>query len=312
MINDFRNSVALRYSHSHHLFEAVRREELHWSTTDLGATHGAILVERFRSLNRAVHHLDRHWARLNAGVAAFGIELPFDYEAFQTTVDLLFDSNTRITTQCADVGVVFLVSPGDPESVECGGAVTCMTHLVPLPWKRMASWYRYGINLIRSEQQLVPVNCWTNQIKTRSRLNYWLADRAVAKLPVTDSSRENVGLLMTGGGTVGDCSVANVLVVGADGVICSPRLSDVLPGCTLGIIDELVRDAGGEIVYRDLSWDDLRSAQEVLLTGSTGIVWSATQLEGARIGKGVPGPICEWLSRLFSSATQCDFRSQAI
>lgn len=311
MIDGFRNSIALRYSNDLHCFEAVDRAQLHWSTTDSGTTHGAILVERFRTFNRAFHHLDRHWARLSAGAKLFGIQMQFGFVEFQNLLQRLLNQNAALASGCADVGVVLLVSPGDPEWEYERRSFTCMMHLTPLPWVKLAKWYRHGVNLIPSKQVLIPANCWDNQIKTRSRLNYWLADRAVSGAISTDSAVDDVALLMTSSGNVGDTSVSNVLIVQKDGCIVSPRLCDVLPGCTLSVIDELVRREGRPIVYKDVSLSELCSATEVLLTGSSGGVWSAVQLDGRMIGDGKPGPVCDWLTGLYSAETNCDFRSQA-
>ncbi len=89
--------------------------------------------------------------------------------------------------------------------------------------------------------------------------------------------------------TEGSASAVHVVV---NGELLTPALSpQVLPGLTRGALEKMAGRAG--IPWRNaaVTLAQLRSASEVLLSAATREVIAVTELDGARIGSGQPGPV---------------------
>lgn len=90
-------------------------------------------------------------------------------------------------------------------------------------------------------------------------------------------------------GLLAEGLATNVLLVDDRKRICTPSLASVpiLSGVTRAILLEMVP----EIEVRPVRAEELRTAREVLLTGTTTMVTAVTRLDGNPVGDGVPGPV---------------------
>lgn len=257
--------------------------QLRWSVTDVGTTHGAIIVERMRTIGKQIFALADHIDRLVAGAFQLGIDCSQDIELLSRLCRELVARNASLLDQETDFGIVIVVSPGDPGiERDRRSHKTLMAHVSPIPFAQLANWYREGVSLTLSSVQNVPPECWSPSIKTRSRLQYYLADRQVSS---------GIALLTNIRGAITETSVANLLIVDRNECLLSPRLEDILSGVSLKTVIELAHESGLEIGYRDLFPEDVAMAKEVLMTGSTGCLWSAVNFNGKAIGDGKPGSI---------------------
>lgn len=262
--------------------------QLTWSVTDVGTTHGAILVERLRTLGGRLFALEAHLDRLAEGAAKIGIA--WSSKETQRLAEVcreLLDRNIDLVQTAGDVGLVLVISPGDP-GIERRNALqpTVMAHLSPIPFGQLADWYRSGTALHLSSVRNVPKECWSPSIKTRSRLQYFLADQ---------ERTGSVAVLLSTRCTVTETSISNLLVLGQDDVLRSPPLEDILWGVSLHTVLKLAETIGLPVEFCDLDPESLRTASEVLMTGSTGCLWSAVSIDGKPIGDGKPGRICRRL-----------------
>lgn len=76
-------------------------------------------------------------------------------------------------------------------------------------------------------------------------------------------------ILLDSRGLVSECTSANIFAVIGSEVITPPRISGCLPGVTRAILLEEISIPGVRVFERDLTVDDLKSADEVFLTSST-------------------------------------------
>lgn len=303
----FRKSVAVRLNSKTGLFEEVSLDQLHWSITDVGTMYGAILVERLRTYGGRLVDVDDHRLRIFTAAKLFGINMENIEPQFETVCGRLVSQNSELLHREGDFGVVFLLSPGELESGPSGfgGNPTCMAHLMPLPFSRLAGWYSNGTALMQGTRSTVPNQCWPSTIKTRSRLPYLLSD-----VDVLQSNSNALTVLTTLDGYIADTAVANLLVV-KDQAIYSPVRDDILVGCTLQSMERLLQRDGGKIIYQDLTPDNLTNADEVILTGTSGGVWFANSFNGMPVGTGGPGPTLARLTRLWTEHVGLDFVHQA-
>lgn len=102
-----------------------------------------------------------------------------------------------------------------------------------------------------------------------------------------DAGTEESILIRDGLATEG--SSTNVLLV-KDGEIATPPKSNLLlPGITRDLVLELALDAGIPSVEREITREELASADELWLTSSSREVVPVTRLDGRPVGDGRPG-----------------------
>ncbi len=88
--------------------------------------------------------------------------------------------------------------------------------------------------------------------------------------------------------TEGSSTTVHVLQGGV--IHTPPNGTDILPGTTRSVVEELAPRAGLELRSQPVSEAQLRAAEEIWLAFSTRGVLPVTSLDGRPVGKGVPGP----------------------
>jgi branched-subunit amino acid aminotransferase/4-amino-4-deoxychorismate lyase len=264
-----------------------------------------MLVERVRTFGGRLPPLELHWDRLSRGVAALRIRLPFEIPFLEMELKRLLALNADWLHDQQDLSLVVAISPGN--TAWGLGGFACMIHCMPLPWNRLRTWYVRGCELVSSRIAAGAGECWPGDIKTRSRLNYFLADR-----DAKDLGEFPLALLSTSHGTVADTSVANLLLITRDGVWVSPKREEILAGTSLQIVEEILADEGIAIDFRSVAWDELAQAREVLLVGNSGCAWHASSIDEHRIGTGLPGAGCRLLQQRWIERAGWDWLSQAL
>ena len=303
----FRKSAALRWDGASNSFSVVSMDQLAWSVSDAGTMFGAILVERLRTYAGKLVDIEDHSDRLFSAAIQLGIDIAVWKDRFANVCGQLIEHNHDLVRRLGDVSVVVLVSPGELDDARgFGKHPTCMAHISPLPFKRLAKWYQFGTQLLSSAYTTVPSSCWPTQMKSRSRVPYLLSE-----LNLKDEQGTSLALLKTTCGTIADTSIANVVVVMQDDTIVSPSSDKVLIGCTLKSITRLANTCGMSFEYRDIHDQDLAEAKEVILTGTNGGVWFARSVDDQLIGSGLAGPICSKLTYLWKEHVGIDFVEQA-
>ncbi len=302
----FRDSISLRWEHSTRQFEPVPSKDLSWSIADAGTLYGAILVERFRTYAGKLLDLSDHKNRLNHGARQLTIDMSSVAIDWEPQCKQLIELNQDLVQGHGDVSIVLLLSPGENfPGLSLGTRPTCLMHLSQLPFAKLDKWYNQGTDLSIASQHAVPSTCWSNQIKSRSRLPYFLSDaKAVAE------QSDALAVLTTTRGTISDTSVANLLMVDSKGGIASPPREDILVGCTLLAVEKLLLKNDVRIQYREIEAKELASASEIILTGSSGGVWFAGSLDGVRFGTR-DRPMARMLTELWKKHVGMDYVAQA-
>ncbi len=114
----------------------------------------------------------------------------------------------------------------------------------------------------------------------------------------------NYGIFIDQRGMVGESSTMNVAFITKDGVFCHPPFDSILPGITVQRLLQLARqlvDQGElrDIVISEIPPEEGRSADEMLLIGSTIKVVPVVQWDHHPIGNGKPGSIAKKLLDLW-------------
>ncbi len=105
-------------------------------------------------------------------------------------------------------------------------------------------------------------------------------------------------LLLDVDGYVAEASGENVFIVTDDGVKTTP-LPTVLGGITRHAVLRLLADLGIPVREERFTRDEIYLAHEAFLTGTAAEVTPVRELDGRRIGDGIPGPTTRRLQDLF-------------
>ena len=94
-------------------------------------------------------------------------------------------------------------------------------------------------------------------------------------------------------------------------LLAPPKGRLILPGITYDVVLELARGNGVACEVRDVSEDEVRSADEIWLTSSTKEVLAVVKLDGKPVGAGHPGELFRRMYRLYQDYKQTVMRHAA-
>jgi len=92
-------------------------------------------------------------------------------------------------------------------------------------------------------------------------------------------------------GYLTEASASNVFVVRDGRLLAPPKNHLILPGITYDVVLELAQACGIPIELREVSEQEVRSADEIWVTSSTKEVLAVTTLDGKTVGSGRPGEV---------------------
>jgi branched-subunit amino acid aminotransferase/4-amino-4-deoxychorismate lyase len=276
---------------------------------DAGFVLGATVTEQLRTFGGRLFHVEDHFARLRRSLEIVGLQLPQSGNEFQQAAKQLASANHRWLDPADDLGLSIFVTPGDYPSFTEGrtsGPVVAM-HTFRLPFDRWAAVYESGCALATTPVQQVPGDCWPPELKCRSRMHYYLADREAQR-----KDTHARALLLDREGRVTETATANVLAYRSAEGLFTPRQENVLHGISLAFARELAGRLGLAFVERDIGLDDLVMADEVMLTSTPNCLLPVTRLNGRAIGDGRPGNVHRQLLSIWSEAVGLDIAGQAV
>ncbi len=97
-------------------------------------------------------------------------------------------------------------------------------------------------------------------------------------------------LMLDANGYVAEASTSNIFAI-HKGVISTPSKDAIFPGITRDTIISLLKDQGLPILERNITRDELYTADEIFLTGSAAQVVTIGEIDGRILGTGNRGPI---------------------
>ena len=103
-------------------------------------------------------------------------------------------------------------------------------------------------------------------------------------------------------GFLSEASASNVWVVKNGAVMGPPADHLLLEGIRYKLIENICRAEGIPFVLRRIGRDEVRDADELLLSSATKEVLAVTTLDGAAVGNGAPGPIYQRLYNGYQQA----------
>lgn len=277
------------------------------AVTDAGFVQGVTVAEQLRTFGGKLFRLDRHLARLSRSLHIIGVSL--DIAALGAIAEELAAKNHALLAAGDDLGLTMFVTPGVYGSYAAlaghQGPTVCV-HTQPLPFATWVEKYERGESLVVTRTRQVPADCWPVELKCRSRMHYYLADREAAAMQPGARA-----VLLDHEGFVTESSTANVVAYSAREGLLSPPAEKILPGVSVATLAELAAELQIPWTNRPLLPQELAAADELLLCSTSPCVWSVTQFDGRPLGDGRPGPIAKKLLEAWGKRVQIDIAGQA-
>jgi len=282
----------------------VDPSELTIAINDTGFVMGVTVSERLRTFGGQLFRWEAHLDRLSHSLEVIGLDFPGHRQELLTVAEKLVKQNHALLDPADDLGVCILVTPGSSRHDEPKPTICLYTY--PLPFQDWLPWYRQGAKLIVSKVRQVPANCWPGDLKCRSRMHYYLADREAA-----EQQPGARALLLDQEGYVSEASTANLLLYRAGEGLISPPASKTLPGISLATVRELAKGLSLDWKERDLEVADLEHAEEIMLCSTSPCIWAVTEFNCEPVGNGQPGPIVKQLLAAWGTMVGLEIEAQA-
>ncbi len=274
---------------------------------DAGFVLGATVTEQLRTFGGRLFRAARHLERLRHSLDICGIEPPIDIAEFGRVANELATRNHPLLAPGDDLGLVIFVTPGAyPALAGRETPPTVGLHTFPLAFNRWARAYRQGAVLATTSVQQVPTECWPAELKCRSRMHYYLADKeANEKEPGARA------VLLDAAGNVVETSTANIVIFRSDTGLVSPPRTAVLPGVSLEVVFELATNLGVSCIEREFGVPEVATADEVLLSSTPNCLLPVSRFNSRAIGDGQPGPFFARLLASWSEMVGVEIAEQA-
>lgn len=260
------------------------------SFLDRGFSTGATVVDNCRTYRHALFRWPDHLARFRNDCAACHIPLSVsDGELTAAAAELA----RRNAVAGGELQLVTFATPGPP-----GGPATLGMYTYPVPVERYRPFFESGVRLVTAGcHPLGGETLLSPRVKHRSRMVWWLAERAMPADAVAVLTADSAGETLT------ETAIGNLLfVVGGEVVASDPAL--VLDGISARVVRELCSTLG--IRYREdrLSRSLLRRSEEALLTGTGFGLAGVRQVDDRAIPW--PGPVYRSLLAAWSRLVGVD------
>jgi branched-chain amino acid aminotransferase len=230
----------------------VPSAEMVLPVSDRGVSAGVTVVDNCRTYRYTLFRWPDHLARFRRDCGVCHVPLAAgDDELTTAAADLI----RRNAEPGVELQLVTFATPGPP-----GGPPTLGMYTYPVPVERYRPFFESGV-------QLVTAGCHFTgpflppRVKHRSRMVWWLADRAVPPGAVAVLTADPTGETFT------ETAIGNVLFV-VDGSVVANDPGLVLDGISVRVVRELCGPLGVPVREEPLTRTLLSAATEVLLTGT--------------------------------------------
>ncbi len=246
---------------------------------DRGFIFGDGVYEVIPVYSRRAFRLDEHLQRLQHSLDSIRLPNPYTPAQWQTIIEHVIMLNPW-EDQSVYLQVTRGVAPRDHAfPKDTPQTVFVMSNPLTTPPARQRE---TGVSAVTALD-----NRW---LRCDIKSTALLANVLLRQLAVDAGASETL-LLREGYLTEGAAS--NIFVV-RDGVLLAPPKDHrVLPGITYDVVLELAQQHAIRHEVREISEEEVRSADELWLTSSTKEVLPITRLDGQPVANGKPGPIYE-------------------
>lgn len=275
------------------------KEEAKVSVFDHGLLYGDGIFEGIRLYNKCVFKLDEHLERLKYSAHAIRLNLPWSLEEIATAV-----LNTCRENQLTDGYIRLVVTRGQgdlglsPKSCKNPQLIIIADQIALYP----LALFEKGMPIITVPTRRISQSALSSSIKSLNYLN-----NILAKLEAEHCGYKEA-IMLNEQGYVSECTADNIYIV-KKGELKSPRTTHgALKGITRQTIKEIAIQMGFPIFFTELARYDIWNADECFLTGTAAEIIPVIEVDGRKIGNGLPGSITKTLQTTFTERTRAEGR----
>jgi branched-chain amino acid aminotransferase len=272
------------------------KSEAKISVYDHGLLYGDGVFEGIRAYNGIVFKLKEHIDRLYKSAHPIFLKIPLTKEQLSEAVlETLKKNNLKdayirlvVTRGVGDLGL-------DPR--KCPKA-TIIIITEPLLQLHSAEKVENGINTVITWVKRNPVDTQTHEMKSLNYLNSILGKIEANNIGADEAiCLDKTGYVCEG--------VGENIFIARDGKLATPPLSSgALDGITRTLIIRLAKKLGIEVIERNITPNELFTADEVFFTGTAAEVAPIREVNKRAIGSGKPGPVTKLIMQEFEKATK--------
>jgi branched-chain amino acid aminotransferase len=268
----------------------VPEHEATVSVFDHGLLYGDGVFEGIRAYSGKVFRLPEHIDRLFASARAIALEIPMSKDAVSKSVVDTLDANGL-----ADGYVRLVVTRGagnlglDPNKTANPQVIVIASTISLYP----TEFYEKGLRIVTAATQRISSAALSPRIKSLNYLN-----NIMAKLEGLQAGCVEA-LMLNHKGEVAECTGDNVFVVRSGKLLTPPPDAGILEGITRAAVMDLATAAGIDCREQTLVRHDLYTADECFLTGTAAEIIPVVEIDGRKVGDGVPGAMTKRLTAAF-------------
>lgn len=243
------------------------------------------VFEAMKATGRSVYLFDEHLQRLFISAEKIALKSSLGVAELKTIV---LDTLRAANQDEAIIRIFLSRGPGD-FSVNPYDSVTSQLYIVVSKLKAPAL-EKYTNGVVIGKSCIPNKVSWMAQIKSCNYLPNVLmkkeaVDRGLDFVIATDTQ-----------GHLTESATENIMIVDQDGIVVHPPLDCILKGTTMVRVCELAEKNGMATQMRTISIENLKSAREVMITGTSLNVLPVVKFEDHNISHGKPGPIAQKLN----------------
>ncbi len=274
---------------------------------DRGFKYGDAVFDTTRTFGHRVFKLAEHVERLYRSLRYLRIDPGLTRDAMVEITGEVVRRNLPLLEPDEDYWVTQRVSRGlDPSAraIWPQEGATVIVECVPLPLRERATLYRDGIRVMTPSVRRTPPESLSPRVKTHNYLNL-----IAGGLEVNAQDPGAWAVLLDTSGNLAEGLGSNIFLV-QKGQLLTPREQAVLSGISRETVIDLAREAGREVVEKDIDLYDAYNADEAFLTSTSLCICPIASVNGAKIGGAVPGPVTRQLTEAYCRFVDFDFIGQ--
>ena len=278
------------------------------SVLDSGFNAGDGVYDVTRTFGHKPFCLSEHNERLFRSLQYTRIDCGMSLEEMEKTTLEVLERNKPLLRANEDLALWQVVSRGVRSStgnrVVGGATVTVYSVIVNFP--EFASFYVEGAPIVIPSTRRIPPECLESKAKITNKMNHNMASFEAKQV-----DPRALPLMLDIDGNLSETSAHNFFLV-VNGKLCTPSDRNVLGGITKEAVFGLARQLGIEIVEGNFTPYDLYTAEEAFLASTSPSFVPVRTVNGAKIGKGAPGPLTLRLIGAWNKMVGIDIVDQAL
>lgn len=259
--------------------EVIRSSEARILVYDLALLRGYGLFDFFRTFNKKPFLMDRYLDRFWNSAKHLGLKIPFSRDKLPVLIHELLEKN-----HVYEAGIRMILTGGYTLNGYLPGEPNFFILIEKITFPDEEK-YKQGIKLYFYEYQ--------RELSHIKSINYLIPIYLRDKI-LQDGAFD---VLYHAGGKVLEVSRSNIFLI-KDGILITP-VKGVLAGITRATVIRLAKEIC-KVEEREVSVEELWTADETFMTGTTKRVLPVVQIGRQKIGSGTPGPLTRQLMGLYS------------